>query len=140
MKFFYLLLLASLPFTGQTPLHADDDQQNTQTEMDQGDGTVAYVSSNDFNEFTKSGVVIVDFFADWCGPCKKLKPIFSQLAQSYKGRAKFAKVNIDHSGSIAKKYKVTRIPTVILLKDGKEIKRHGPGSKQDFIYWIDDAL
>ncbi len=140
MKLIYALFIACLTIFAQSPLSAETDLQKPQTQEQQGDGTVAYISSNDFNDFTKSGIVIVDFYADWCGPCKKLKPIFNQLAHSYKGKAKFAKVNIDHSRSVANKYNVKKIPTVILLKDGKEVKRHGPGSKQDFIYWIDGAL
>lgn len=104
------------------------------------EGTVESLSSNDFDAFLESGIVVVDFYADWCGPCKQLKPTFTQLAQSYKGRVKFAKVNIDHSRSIAKRYNIKKIPTVLLFKEGKEVKRHGPGSKQDFIYWIDESL
>lgn len=139
MKKTISILITSLALAATTAVHADDavDQPTTK---EYTEGTVEYVSTNDFDQFIESGVVIVDFYADWCGPCKKLKPIFTQLAQSYKGKAKFAKVNIDHSRSVSKKYNVKKIPTVILFKDGKEIKRHGPGSKQDFIYWIDDSL
>lgn len=138
MKLIYALIIGCLTLFSQSPLSAEADAQEVTKEH--GDGTVTYLSSNDFNNFISEGVVIVDFYADWCGPCKKLKPIFSELALSYRGKAKFAKVNIDHSRSIGSKYSVKKIPTVILFKDGKEIKRHGPGSKQDFVYWIDDVL
>lgn len=101
---------------------------------------VQYLKSEDFRDFVSSGVVVIDFYADWCGPCKKLKPIFNELSHQYSGKAKFGKVNIDHARTIGNKYNVKTLPTVILFKDGKEIKRRGPGSKQDFVYWMRDAL
>lgn len=79
------------------------------------------VSSNEFNEETKSGLVVVDFFADWCGPCKMLAPIFEELAPEYEGRAKFIKVDVDHSPDLAMKFRVASIPTIIILKDGEKV-------------------
>lgn len=79
------------------------------------------VSSNEFNEETKRGLVVVDFFADWCGPCKMLAPIFEELAPEYEGRAKFIKVDVDHSPDLAMKFRVASIPTIIILKDGEKV-------------------
>lgn len=135
MRLFGAFFLAIAAHLVPLSLHAE-----TQPAQYHIDGVVASISGNDFAQFTQSGIVIVDFYADWCGPCKKLKPMFDQLAQSYKGQVKFAKLNIDHARPLANKYAIQSIPTVILFKDGKEIKRHGPGSKQDFIRWIEAAL
>ncbi len=70
------------------------------------------------------GVVVVDFYADWCGPCRKFAPTFEQVAKEMQGKAVFGKVNVDH----VNKFKVRSIPTIILYKDGKEFKRKEGGS------------
>ncbi len=67
--------------------------------------------------------VLIDFFAEWCGPCKMAAPVIDELADEYKDKAVVAKVNVDEEQEIASKYGVMSIPTVILLKDGKEVDR-----------------
>lgn len=69
----------------------------------------------------EKGVVLVDFYADWCGPCKMTGPIIDELAKSddYKGKVKFVKVNVDQNQELAQKYSVFSIPTFIVFKDGK---------------------
>lgn len=66
--------------------------------------------------------VLVDFWATWCGPCKMIAPIFEELAEEYKNEVKFGKVNVDEQQSLAVKYGVTSIPTLILFKNGEIIK------------------
>ena len=66
--------------------------------------------------------VIVDFWATWCGPCKKLGPIISQIAEEYEGKIKVGKVNVDEEMFLASKYNIMSIPTVILFKDGQADK------------------
>ena len=63
-------------------------------------------------------VVLVDFWAPWCGPCKMLSPIIDEIADEYAGKVKIVKLNIDDSGDIATKYGVMSIPTLILFKNG----------------------
>lgn len=67
--------------------------------------------------------VLVDFFATWCPPCRKLAPIVEEIAEDYAGRVKVAKLNIDEARSIAIKYGVSSIPTLILFKNGEPIDR-----------------
>lgn len=67
--------------------------------------------------------VVVDFYADWCGPCKMAGPILDKLADEFKGKIKVVKINIDESQELAQKYQVMSIPTVIVFNKGKERER-----------------
>lgn len=67
--------------------------------------------------------VLVDFFATWCPPCRKLAPIVEEIAEDYAGRVKVAKLNIDEARSVAIKYGVSSIPTLILFKNGEPAGR-----------------
>ena len=67
--------------------------------------------------------VLVDFFADWCGPCKMMAPVVEQLAKELEGKAKVGKLNIDENMAIAEKYRVMNIPTFLIFKDGQEKER-----------------
>ncbi len=67
--------------------------------------------------------VLVDFYADWCGPCKMMAPIIGELATELHGKGKVGKINIDENQELAIKYNVMSIPTLIIFKDGKEVKR-----------------
>lgn len=66
--------------------------------------------------------VLVDFYADWCGPCKMMAPIVEGLADSYNGKVKIGKCNIDDNMEIAQKYRVMSIPTFIFFKDGQAVE------------------
>jgi thioredoxin 1 len=72
-------------------------------------------------EAAASGLVVVDFWAPWCGPCRMIAPIIEQLAAEYAGRAKFGKLNVDDSPDTAVKYGIRSIPTVGLFKDGQAV-------------------
>ena len=67
--------------------------------------------------------VLVDFLADWCGPCKMMAPVVEQLAEELEGKAKVGKLNIDENMDIAEKYRVMNIPTFLIFKDGQEKER-----------------
>ena len=67
--------------------------------------------------------VLVDFFADWCGPCKMMAPVVEQLAEELEGKAKVGKLNIDENMDIAEKYRVMNIPTFLIFKYGQEKER-----------------
>lgn len=68
--------------------------------------------------------VLVDFYADWCGPCKMMAPNIARLAESYNGKLKVGKVNVDENSGLAIKYGIMSIPTVILFKNGQEVAKN----------------
>lgn len=77
--------------------------------------------------------VLVDFYADWCGPCKMAEPVLDELSNSYKDKVSIVKLNVDENPDTAGKYGVMSIPTTILFKNGAEIGRQvGFGGKQSF--------
>ena len=67
--------------------------------------------------------VLVDFYADWCGPCNAMTPVIEELATELDGKAKVGKINVDENSDIAVEYNVMSIPTLIIFKNGKEEKR-----------------
>lgn len=79
------------------------------------------LDSTNFEQEINDGIVVVDFFATWCGPCKMLAPIFEQLSVEMKDDAKFVKVDIDKSLEIARKYMISSVPTMMIFKDGKPV-------------------
>ena len=66
--------------------------------------------------------VLVDFYADWCGPCKMMSPIIDEISKEVTNNVKVGKINVDDNGSIAEKYNIMSIPTIIVFKGGKPIK------------------
>jgi thioredoxin 1 len=76
-------------------------------------------TDGDFDESVKQGVVLVDLWAEWCGPCRRLAPIVDALASEYDGRVTIAKLNIDDNPNTPSKYRVLGIPTLLVFKDGE---------------------
>ena len=77
-------------------------------------------TDKDFDEQTRSGVVLVDFWAEWCGPCRRIAPIVDELATQFEGRATIGKMNVDENPNIpTSRFQVRGIPTLVVLKDGK---------------------
>lgn len=93
--------------------------------------SVKNVNSNEFNELIKNNTVLVDFYANWCGPCKMLSPIVEELSNEITDIV-FAKVDVDESSDIAALFKIMSIPTLIIFKEGKAIfKTVGFQSKEE---------
>lgn len=86
-----------------------------------GNDKVPELTKSEFNDFTKEGLVLIDFFAEWCMPCLTMSPIIDDLSEKYGKKIKFGKVNVEENPEAAKKFDVVSIPNFILLKDGKVI-------------------
>jgi len=83
-----------------------------------------HVTDANFEEtLKKNKVVLVDFWADWCGPCRALAPTIKELSQEYSGKVLVGKLNVDENSATAERFQVFSIPTMILFKDGKEAER-----------------
>ncbi|NOQ48295.1 MAG: thioredoxin [Methanococcoides sp.] len=79
-----------------------------------------HVTDADFNEFiSKYPITVIDCWAEWCGPCRKLIPIIDALAREYQGKIVFGKLNTDENRMVARNFNITAIPTLLVFKDGK---------------------
>ena len=105
--------------------------------------TILHLGTDDFEpEVLHSDVpVLVDFLADWCQPCHALAPTIDKIAQSYDGRIKVAKVDIDAAKDLAVTYGITSIPAIVLFKDGRPIRQLvGVRPYQEYAAALDDVL
>jgi thioredoxin 1 len=85
--------------------------------------------------------VVVDFWAEWCGPCKMIGPIVEEIAGEYQGKLKVAKLNVDENAAVPAKHGVRGIPTLILFKNGTVVaQKVGASAKSQLTAWIDSNL
>jgi thioredoxin 1 len=104
---------------------------------------ITHADSTNFEAETASGSVVVDFYADWCPPCKMLAPVFEELAGEYEGKIKFLKFDTqpENNKAIAQQYGIMSIPTLILFKDGQEVDRiTGFQAKENLKSKLDSAF
>jgi len=94
---------------------------------------VVNLTDQNFSNKIKAGVVLVDFWAAWCGPCKLMGPVLNDLAEEVDGKVTIAKLNVDEAKATASKFSVRSIPTLILFKNGKEIHRFGGVKTKDYL-------
>lgn len=84
---------------------------------------VPEVTKSGFNDFIKEGIVLIDFWAEWCMPCLTMAPIIDELSEKFKGKIKFGKVDVADNSDIAQKFDVVSIPNFTLFKDGKVVEQ-----------------
>ena len=104
---------------------------------------IVYVSDASFDEevLKASGPVLVDYWAEWCGPCKMIAPILDEIATEYTGKIKVAKLNIDENPQTPPRYGIRGIPTLMLFKNGSvEATKVGAVSKSQLTAFIDSNL
>ena len=98
--------------------------------------SVLHLENENFNEVINSGLVLVDFYAEWCGPCKMLGPVLEEVSSELTD-INIIKVNVDEHSELAQKYGVMSIPTLILFKDGQEVEKNiGFITKEDMVEFI----
>ncbi|NHJ48492.1 MAG: thioredoxin [Asgard group archaeon] len=105
-------------------------------------GEVKVLTSDTLQEFiSKNKYAIVDFYATWCPPCKIMDPITREIAETYKDKAAFAKINTDQNNAAAAQYQIRYIPTFYLFKEGKIVTNFsGARKKKDFIELIEKLI
>jgi thioredoxin 1 len=87
------------------------------------------------------GVALVDFWAEWCGPCRLIGPVVEDLSKEYEGKAHIGKLNVDENREIAAQYGIMSIPTLLFFKDGQLVDKHvGVASKADLKKKLDAAM
>ncbi len=104
---------------------------------------IAHVTDDSFeSEVLQSGQpVLVDYWAEWCGPCKMIAPVLDEIAEEYSGKIKVAKLNIDDNPNTPPRYGIRGIPTLMLFKDGEvEATKVGAVSKSQLTAFIDSNL
>ena len=104
-------------------------------------GKYVELTPANFEEVTKEGVSMVDFWAPWCGPCRMIAPVIEELAADFEGKANICKVNIDEEQDLAVKYGIRSIPTILFMKNGEVVDQMvGASSKQAFTDKINSLL
>ncbi|WP_236974907.1 thioredoxin [Membranihabitans maritimus] len=89
----------------------------------------------------KEGLTVIDFWAEWCGPCKMISPLIEELAEDYDGKALIGKVNVDHNPDLSIKYGIRSIPTILFVKNGEIVdKLVGATTKQTLAGKVEEHL
>jgi thioredoxin 1 len=96
---------------------------------------IVTLTTGNFDDETKKAdsPILVDFWAEWCGPCRIVAPVLEQIAVDYKGKARIGKVNVDEHSALAARYGVQSIPTLLLFKQGKVVEQYIGATSKDVL-------
>ena len=83
---------------------------------------VPELTNGEFEKFVKKGIVVIDFFVEWCMPCLMMSPVIDELSEKFKGKVKFGKVNVEDNQAIAQKFNVISIPNIFIFKNEKIVE------------------
>lgn len=126
----YLIIICSIVLALTT---------NAQSKQEKGQGKVVKVTASNYNQEIAEGIVIVDYWAPWCGPCRKLEPILRSLAAEK--NIKIGKLNVDENKSFTTAKKISTIPTMLIYKNGKEVEHlTGLYTKEELTKILDKYL
>ncbi len=135
-----LLLTVSIGSVPQTP----KDNANTNINFNTKENlTMAtkFENATEFENSVNDGIALVDFYADWCGPCRALAPTIDALSEKYDGKVNVGKVNVDEMRDVAGRFGISGIPAVIIFKDGQEVKRiTGMNKQSEYEKVLDELL
>lgn len=99
------------------------------------------VNEDDFQEEVDKGLVLVDFWAPWCAPCRMVTPVLEEIQANLTDKLKIIKVNVDENPKVSTEFGVTSIPTIMIFQDGKMVERHvGAGPKQHYMNLLESYL
>lgn len=99
------------------------------------------VNENSFQEEVAQGLVLVDFWAPWCAPCRMVAPVLEEIQGELMDKLKIIKVNVDENPKVSTEYGVTSIPTIMIFQEGKMVERHvGAGPKQHYMNLLNDYI
>jgi thioredoxin 1 len=99
--------------------------------------TIKILNESNFDTETSTGTTLVDFYADWCGPCRMLSPIIESVADSLSGQINVVKVDVDKSPNLARRFNVKGIPTLLVVKDGNVVNRKtGMGTREQLLEFV----
>lgn len=133
------LLATVMMFSGCDKLSSGGSSANGESESK--NSLVISLDDSSFDAAIASGVVLVDFWATWCPPCRAQLPLVDEAAKQLEGKAKVAKVNVDKGKKTAARFGVQSIPTLIVFKDGKEVKKFvGLTQPEDLVAAVNAAL
>ena len=100
------------------------------------------ITDSNFDAFIAEGLpVVLDFFATWCGPCKKIAPYIAEIAEEYAGRVNVGKCDVDDNDELTAKFGIRNVPTVLFIKNGEVVDKHvGAGKKSEFVEKVEALL
>ena len=103
--------------------------------------SVIHATEESFAQEIASGLVLVDFYADWCGPCKMLAPVLEEVSEEYAGKVNFFNVDVDENPDLAMQYKIMNIPALVVLKKGEKVDTQvGFAPKENIVEFIKKQL